>query len=811
MNEINIKLTIDGQEAVQTLKLTQAEYNKLYTTFAGFQGFPPEAYTSMKALQSELLKTVQVTEETTQATAEFIQYYGLSEKQIQQVILSLREEQKALSINSSEYRAHAAAIANISGAYEQVRNRQASFSQGTSQVQRGTGSMNMAMMQFGYVLNDSQAFLMSYKLGLMGIANNLPMIAQYFAAAKKEAGELGQTVGQSLISSLKGPGGLILAINAVMLAMQLLPSIFSDTTKEVKKQTDEIKKLKDEYSNLTSEQIKNYLVELDKQMGALEKKYPKSTKVGNYSTVIGGLAPSPNQPLVDAPIPNRFGSETETYQDLQNRKKALEDVLKNMGAIRDIENNIMVNREKYRNLNENNWATLVPGAKDLKDAQIIVDGWIKAQEKILDQGKGKKGDKPDTYEEKVSKMLTYYDELTKIDSKYNAAYKSFLDDQLNYYLNTLAKQKGGLDKLSAEQLGVINDLKEKLGESRFAPKIAGGIEARGLDARGMTGIPLSDRETKERKDALAKERELRKMRSELFGEGYDEERQQIEDWKDNAMDKYQLDLENHKTTTEEKELIDQLYHKKLADLEEKSLKKKLDGYQKTIDAAGSIFNNLFNLASTSARDEIGEWKDKEEKKLDEEHKAAIAHARSQKDRERIDAQFQAKKEKLDDEANEKAKEKLLLLFRLKQAADIAQATMSTYTAAENAMKDVPFPFNFAAAALVVAGGLANVAMISQQKIPGYARGSMGLVGENGPEIIAPLDTYAQGQAELINRTIMAIQGGQNASYYEEIRRLSEKFEKYANAPVPIINTFDKGFAKQSTRIGLAGMKRDKLK
>lgn len=69
---------------------------------------------------------------------------------------------------------------------------------------------------------------------------------------------------------------------------------------------------------------------------------------------------------------------------------------------------------------------------------------------------------------------------------------------------------------------------------------------------------------------------------------------------------------------------------------------------------------------------------------------------------------------------------------------VAQAIMDTYAAANTALKSAPPPFNFIAAGVSVAAGLANVAKISSQKYAtgtASAGGGMSLVGENGPEYI----------------------------------------------------------------------------
>lgn len=57
-----------------------------------------------------------------------------------------------------------------------------------------------------------------------------------------------------------------------------------------------------------------------------------------------------------------------------------------------------------------------------------------------------------------------------------------------------------------------------------------------------------------------------------------------------------------------------------------------------------------------------------------------------------------------------------IIFEIVKAASIGQAIMSTYTGAANAMRDVPYPFNFLAAASVIAYGMAQVASIRSQSM-----------------------------------------------------------------------------------------------
>lgn len=82
-------------------------------------------------------------------------------------------------------------------------------------------------------------------------------------------------------------------------------------------------------------------------------------------------------------------------------------------------------------------------------------------------------------------------------------------------------------------------------------------------------------------------------------------------------------------------------------------------------------------------------------------------------------------------------------FQAAKAFNIANAVMNTYTGATKALSMYPPPFNFIAAAAVVAAGLAQVAQIRSQNYSGRAvggpvsGGTPYIVGEAGPEMFVP--------------------------------------------------------------------------
>ena len=108
-------------------------------------------------------------------------------------------------------------------------------------------------------------------------------------------------------------------------------------------------------------------------------------------------------------------------------------------------------------------------------------------------------------------------------------------------------------------------------------------------------------------------------------------------------------------------------------------------------------------------------------------------------------------------------------FDAAKALNIATAIMNTYRGATIALATYPPPFNFIAAAAVVAAGLAQVAAIRSQTYSGRALGGgvMGgtsyIVGERGPELFTPTNSgkitrnqdLGSGGGTTVNFTVVA--------------------------------------------------------
>lgn len=102
-----------------------------------------------------------------------------------------------------------------------------------------------------------------------------------------------------------------------------------------------------------------------------------------------------------------------------------------------------------------------------------------------------------------------------------------------------------------------------------------------------------------------------------------------------------------------------------------------------------------------------------------------------------------------------------------KAFGIAEAIINTYVGATNALSTVPFPANFAAAAAVIANGLASVATIASVNTSSGESGAGGGAGGRGtapaPAAPAPLDVFIRG----VGPSDM-ISGGQLSSLFDKL-------------------------------------------
>ena len=137
---------------------------------------------------------------------------------------------------------------------------------------------------------------------------------------------------------------------------------------------------------------------------------------------------------------------------------------------------------------------------------------------------------------------------------------------------------------------------------------------------------------------------------------------------------------------------------------EQRKEKALRATQDTINAVENALNAQFDA-------EISREEAKTEKINNELRKRLNNEKLTAEERENLNLLIAQNEEQLQQKRDEISEKN----FKAQKAVSIANSIMATYEAANNALKDIPTPFNFAAMAAVITAGLINVKSIAEQQ------------------------------------------------------------------------------------------------
>ncbi len=302
----------------------------------------------------------------------------------------------------------------------------------------GVSQMNTAIGALGWTLGDANMFMVNFRMGMMSVANNIPMIVQGFLQAKSAAEATGTSLKTALIASLTGPGGVMLAINALMFALQVLPGLFGESTKAIDEQANSIDKLRDSYEKLTREQLNNLLISTQKDITDLQSKASDLIAKKRRGT-IGSLVPGATaqaETITESMVLS--SAENKRLQTLRERSRIISEQLRDLGDMQNIQNRINVNQEKLNKMNQDPsskyyFNNLVSGAKDFEDALKRINSWIDSDNKLLDKMRGKTDGKKTGNEQtklldwgitKKTDIKEYEENMKKANSKIAIAFSN---------------------------------------------------------------------------------------------------------------------------------------------------------------------------------------------------------------------------------------------------------------------------------------------------------------------------------------------------------------------------------------------------
>jgi hypothetical protein len=762
---------------------------------------------------------------------------------------------------------------------DKVSKKVAQFNHGTvgagnaaKQATPGLNQMNMAIMQTGYVMNDAQMFLVNFRMGMMGVANNIPMIVQNFTQAKQAAG--GAATGFQLITkSLMGGGGLILAINAVMFVANALPMILdktgeqagktklklddlttsvnrlSDGFSDVQKEIDGLsfqelsdryealilginaseRKLKEDsiwktiWSGITFRPLTNFLFgrdffwqtafdgpssddtntlqmqeklkvkiedtgnkiksfitaghtaksllglspddrkEMSKHLEDILNTWPEATKnmeIGygdklkeaeGFYFRIGSYAREDVKKLndlIESIDPNKKKTVKDDASALASEKKEAEEL---KGKLKDIalekEKLLVIGNEALSQYVKERELLRISTEQKLNEAQAEISA---AESQIAALQKKKKVEESDKQEiQNLKTTITLKNqERERIQQEYDIKDIELKKKHDAEYLKL--QQELDEERLKAEKKTQVELLQSKKRYYEALLLIEDDPEER---AKLQKKIDILDLEIGQGELENLKNLNMAKvdaMRDFTVAERQLKEQAALDEWY-----RQQKLTEQYKSNAEYKLAIDQQYANETERIQDTSFQTSLGYMVEIVGALSGAYSQFFSTISANIKDELNDWEDREKKKLDIERESALKHARTQKQKEKINAEFDAKEDALEEQKKKKAEEALQTYWTIQQAFNYASAISNTALAATKALTAAPPPWNFALMASVIAAGMLQVATITAQKMPGYAKGGA-IVGENGPEIIAPFQDYASGQSKLIAMTMMTV-------------------------------------------------------
>lgn len=501
----------------------------------------------------------------------------------------------------------------------------------------GVSQMNNALGQLGYGLGDASMFMVNFRMGMMSIGNNIPVVVNGLMQAKKAAEESGGTFKSVLVSSLAGPGGVMVAINGVIMLTQILSTVMQDSGKKAKETAAELEKVADSIVKLKSFTVESLFVTpegLQKLKDELyqDKKYLKELE----------------QPSSNARGPS--------WEDPKEAKKRISDL------------------------------------KEEIEAKKLV---IAAGEKLV------------TNEKEKNRLLQI------LAGASNDVYGTHLKQLEANAIKEAEENKKKLIAIDAEikanqgNLVVLKALNEERAK-----------------------IVKEEKKAKDKPEKEAKD-ETEKINKELMSGLSDLDMKKYR-WKVDLLDK---EVAKFREAGADELLIKAYYNNQMRKLDEDSA----GAFR--IDKAANSGMISDNGLSTANPMKLVELTEAQNQAVVESHASMNESIRTM-DKVTLDQKLSAIEAPL--RMAQQIFPKHTAAYKL---FAIAQATMDTYKGANTALATLPPPFGSIMAGMTIAMGLVNVGKIISTKVPAYAKGgyidspTYGLIGEAGPEVVAPLGDF----------------------------------------------------------------------
>lgn len=177
-------------------------------------------------------------------------------------------------------------VNNTTSAIRRQQEAQEQVSRSTRNYSKVQSNANQTLFSFGDLLNDSQQFQFGFAQGTRAIGNNIGFAAEQFSQISRRAGGFRGAI-SALGSSLLGPGGLILGINAAVTAITVFGDELFGATEVTEEMNDELDRTVDllkEIGELTrdenaADQLVDSIRTLDSQQERLNQRIQENKRI----------------------------------------------------------------------------------------------------------------------------------------------------------------------------------------------------------------------------------------------------------------------------------------------------------------------------------------------------------------------------------------------------------------------------------------------------------------------------------------------------------------------------------------------------
>jgi hypothetical protein len=731
MAEVNnkvIKITVDTDKAKIKIE--------------GVEGYFRKAETAAKALNKVLDQNTQK--------------WGRTEAALRSQITSLVDLRSKTAGTTAEYARQTKEIDRLEAELGQLTNAQTKVSKSMGSMQSSAGIAGATVSELGRTISD-----MPY--GITAISNNISQLGSLFAILVNKTGSVTKAF-KSLFATLRASPALL-----VLLAFQAAVAVMDSLAQRAKKVDDAFNGLHQSVGEaatelkIASKILNDSSVSLERKDSILKQ---VNSKYKDFNLVLdeNGIATK------------------ESTRTLNSQIEALERLAKSQAIVNEVS----------RIYGE----TAILETKSGKEAADTLD---KITAHFLNFGNtvqlittaGIFGDRGNYFAKKIEELG---EKTRQAALKENQKTADALIKQLEILFPPLDPKKGPAKRLQDLNLLLIKSQIEYLGSLNQLTE-----EGQLQILNGITGLKLEELDI-QKKSALAKAKEEGRSNSELLliQEAYENKRIALI----NQANKTELDIRksfnadlklevmkmSDFTSEEQKDLnvLNKIFGTDVQTVENQlkehagKVTKGLAAYQKNredtekrgneavaklryedmlaaVYAAQDLSNGVFGVMDASFQREIDLEQDKTNK-INNELKERLANENlSAQERKRIQNQIATNDEELR-KKQEKIEEKK---FKLNKAASIANATINTYLAATDALKQPGSTFQKIAAMIAIIGsGLAQVAIIAKQKFVSSQSGlsGTGAGGSGGGGGVQAPDFNIVGQSS--SNQLAAAVGGQ---------------------------------------------------